>query len=82
MKLVDIKDSNGTALQAFVDLLAEKCSEAGLIFAFIARSKDPKDKDIALKTNANMTTLPHFLVAVAQEIRSEDDISIPPVSNQ
>jgi hypothetical protein len=72
MKLADIKDSNGTALQAFVDLLAEKCSEAGLIFAFIARSKDPKDKDLVVKTNAAPSTLPHFLIAVGQEMKDEE----------
>jgi hypothetical protein len=51
MNLEDIKDSNGTSLQSYVDTLREKAYEAGMTVLFVFAKREGDSVDLKTVTN-------------------------------
>lgn len=67
MKLVDIKDDNGTSLQAYADTLMQKADEKGVIVVVLALT--PPDGLQVLHNTANPAALPDVLSQMAAQMR-------------
>lgn len=73
-KLADVKDENGTSLQSFAELLAQKADRADV--RFIALFVIPDDgvvEGASLHTigNVDMAVIPDFLSQLASQMRKQ-----------
>jgi len=67
MKLADRKDANGTSMQAYADLLAEKILEHGLTYVILIIEKEPPS--LHTLSNVDMAALPNALKELAHRMR-------------
>ena len=65
MQFHEIKDSNGTSLNSFAELLAEKARECGFISIVVLASKERKM--IHAVSNAD-GSVPHLLIKIGRSM--------------
>jgi len=81
MRFSEIKDANGTSLQAYAETLQAKAKDAGLVTVIVFAAKDGPNKGIHAISNIN-GSVGHALIALGTQMSEEPDNTnvIAPVS--
>lgn len=71
MKLIDLKDANGTSLQSYIDLLTEKCDEQGVLSILVFAKRVEGNNDFAVTSTVAAAILPRVLRGLADGLERE-----------